>query len=95
MFEGANVGPHTSDMAESVLRGIKDVLIARQIIIKEEFCNTSPEVHKWSDNVVLSRIGQVSRHEDLEEAGDDIDRGLILARLLKENGIVLLDRTGE
>lgn len=48
------------------------------------------------DNVIAARLGQLARQagKDRKDVGDDIDRGLILRRLLEEAGfgIVKLPR---
>ena len=50
------------------------------------------------DNVIASRLGQLARQagKDRKDVGDDIDRGLILRRLLEEAGygIVRLPKRG-
>ena len=42
------------------------------------------------DNVIASRLGRIARQAGVtDSAGDDIDRGLILLRLLGEAGLEL------
>lgn len=41
------------------------------------------------DNVIAARLGAVVREVETLHPGDDIDRGLILRRLLREHGFVV------
>lgn len=51
------------------------------------------KITKFSDNVIISILGHIaafSGDPERTDVGDNIDRGLILIRELKENGFLLV-----
>lgn len=48
------------------------------------------ELTSAMDNVYASRLGRIADVAAAQKAGDSIDRGLILLRLLKQNGFTVL-----
>lgn len=44
---------------------------------------------RFMDNVPAARLGKIVREVESLHPGDDIDRGLILRRLLEEHGFVV------
>lgn len=47
------------------------------------------KLDRFMDNTVAYTLGEIVREVEKHDIGDDIDRGLVLRRLLEENGFTL------